>query len=55
MGMDDDDVCMEEEENIDIVVNIESIIENLPKIESLDTTHGDGIDFQGRIPFGGVW
>jgi len=55
VGMDDDDVSMKEEENIDIVVNAESIIENQPKIESLDTTHGDGIDFQGRIPFEGVW
>ena len=55
VGMDDDDVSMKEEENIDIVINAESIIENQPKIESLDTTHGDGIDFQGRIPFEGVW
>ena len=37
---------MEEEENIDIVVDAESIIEDLPKTESLDTTLGDGIDSQ---------
>ena len=42
VGM-DDDVSMEEEENIDIMVNAESIIEDLPKTEGLDTTLGDGI------------
>jgi len=31
LGMDDDDVSVEEEENIDIVVDAESIIEDLPK------------------------
>ena len=33
--MDDDDISMEEEERIDIVVNAENIIKNIPKIESL--------------------
>ena len=54
VGM-DDDVSMEEEENIDMVVDAESINKDLPKTEGLDTTLGDGIYSQGRISFGGVW
>ena len=46
LGMDDDDISMEGEENIDIVVDAESIIEDLSKTESFDTTLGDVIDYQ---------
>jgi len=56
MGI-DDDVSMKEEENIDLVVNPWSVIEDLPITEAFDTTLSDGIDSKGRYlleVFGGT-
>jgi len=51
----DDEVSMEEEKNIDIVVDAESVIGDLPITEAIDAALNDGIESQERISFGGIW
>ena len=51
----DDEVSMKEEEKIDVVVDAESVIRDLPITEALDAALSDEKESQERISFGGIW
>jgi len=44
-----------EEKNIDMVVDDESFIGDLPVTETLYATLSNEVESQGKISFGGIW
>ena len=51
----DDIESMMKEENIDMVVDAESVIVDLPITEALNVVLNDEVEPQEKISFGGIW